>query len=124
VCDCVTALSSDVSVGSSTRPSGRDDPRPRLEVSAHFDEVLRTEGTKIIKTPIRAPKANAFDERWVRTAGCESPDHLLFLGRCNFERVLQEFATHYNADRSHRASGWRTGAGDARGQHRRRRESS
>ncbi len=70
--------------------------------SAQFDEVLRTEGTKIIKTPIRAPKANAFAERWVRTARRECLDHLLVLGRCHLERVLQEFATHYNANRPHR----------------------
>jgi len=70
--------------------------------SAPFDEVLRTEGTRIIKTPIRAPKANAFAERWVKTARRECLDHLLVLGRRHLERILQEFATHYNAGRPHR----------------------
>jgi len=32
-----------------------------------FDEILRTEGTKVIRTPVQAPNANAFAERWVRT---------------------------------------------------------
>jgi len=70
--------------------------------SAPFDEVLRTEGTRIIKTPIRAPKANAFAERWVKTARRECLDHLLVLGRRHLERILQEFARHYNASRPHR----------------------
>jgi putative transposase len=71
--------------------------------SAPFDEVLRTEGTRIIKTPIRAPKANAFAERWVKTARRECLDHLLILGRRHLERILQEFATHYHASRPHRS---------------------
>jgi transposase InsO family protein len=70
--------------------------------SSPFDEVFRTEGVKIIRTPIRAPKANAFAERWVRTARRECLDHLLFLGRRHLDRVLREFAGHYNAERPHR----------------------
>ena len=70
--------------------------------SGPFDEVIRTEGVKIVKTPIRAPKANAFAERWVRTARRERLDHLLILGRRHLERVLRESAGHYNAERPHR----------------------
>jgi putative transposase len=70
--------------------------------SGPFDEVFRTEGVRIVKTPIRAPKANAFAERWVRTARRECLDHLLILGRHHLERVLREFARHYNAERPHR----------------------
>jgi putative transposase len=70
--------------------------------SGPFDEVFRSEGVKIIKTPIRAARANAFAERWVRTVRRECLDHLLVLGRRHLERILREFATHYNANRPHR----------------------
>ena len=70
--------------------------------SGSLDEVFRTEGARIIKTPVRAPKANAFAERWVRTARRECLDHLLVLGRRHLERVLREFARHYNENRPHR----------------------
>ena len=70
--------------------------------SGSFDEVFRTEGARIIKTPVRAPKANAFAERWVRTARRECLDHLLVPGRRHLERVLREFARHYNENRPHR----------------------
>ena len=70
--------------------------------SRSFDEVFRTEGARVIKTPIRAPKANAFAERWVRTARRECLDHLLILGRRHLERALREFVMHYNASRPHR----------------------
>jgi len=70
--------------------------------SRSFDEVFRTEGARVIKTPIRAPKASAFAERWVRTARRECLDHLLILGRRHLERVLREFVMHYNASRPHR----------------------
>jgi transposase InsO family protein len=32
-----------------------------------FDEIFRTEGIKILKTPVRTPVANAFAERWIGT---------------------------------------------------------
>jgi putative transposase len=68
--------------------------------SGGFDEVCRTEGAKIIKTPVRAP--SAFAERWVRTVRRECLDHLLILGRGHLQRTLHEFQGHYNAARPHR----------------------
>jgi putative transposase len=46
-----------------------------------FDEVFCSEGAEMIRTPIRAPKANAYAERWVETARAECLDWTLVLGR-------------------------------------------
>lgn len=59
--------------------------------SAAFDEVFRTAGAATIKTPIRAPNANAFAERWVRTVRCECLDWLLVVNRRQLERVLRTY---------------------------------
>jgi putative transposase len=68
-----------------------------------FDEVFRTEGIEVIHTPIRAPQANAFAERFVRTIRAECLDWLLIIGRRHLERVLRVYAAHYNRERPHRA---------------------
>jgi putative transposase len=67
-----------------------------------FDEVFRCEGIKVIHTPIRAPQANAYAERFVRTVRVECLDWLLILGRRHLERVLRVYLAHYNNERPHR----------------------
>lgn len=76
--------------------------------SGPFDEVFRSEGVKIIETPIRAPRANAFAERWVRTVRTECLDWTLVLGRRHLDRVLRIYIAHYNARRPHRGLDLRT----------------
>ena len=71
--------------------------------TASFDEVFRTEGIRIIKTPVRAPRANAFAERFVGTVRRECLDRLLIFGRRHLEQVLTEYLAHYNRHRPHRA---------------------
>ena len=61
----------------------------------------------MICTPVRAPKANAFAERWVRTVRSECLDWTLVLGRQHVECVLRDYMTHYNAERPHRGLGLR-----------------
>lgn len=56
----------------------------------------------MIHTPIRAPQANAYAERFVRTVRVECLDWLLILGRHHLERVLRPYTTHYNGERPHR----------------------
>jgi transposase InsO family protein len=62
-----------------------------------FDAVFASEGIKIIKTPVRAPKANATAERFVRTIRAECLDWLLIVNRRHLERVLRVYVDHYNA---------------------------
>jgi putative transposase len=71
--------------------------------SRAFDEVFRTEGIKVICTPIQAPNANAYAERWVRTVRADCLDRILILGQRHLEQVLRVYRRHYNEHRPHRA---------------------
>ncbi len=73
--------------------------------SGGFDEIFRSERVRVIRTPVRAPNANAYAERWVRTVRADCLDHLLIVGRRHLERVLAVYVRHYNAHRPHRALG-------------------
>ena len=68
-----------------------------------FEAVFASEGIEIIKTPVRAPKANAIAERFVGTVRSECLDWLLILNRRHLERVLSTFVDHYNSHRPHRS---------------------
>ena len=54
-----------------------------------FDDVFGCEGGEVLVTPVRAPKANAYAERWVRTVRAECLDWLLIVGRGHLEQVLR-----------------------------------
>jgi putative transposase len=68
-----------------------------------FDEIFRTEGIKVIHTPVQAPNASAYAERWVRTLRADCLDRILILGRRHLEHVLRIYRRHYNEHRPHRA---------------------
>ncbi len=80
--------------------------------SGSFDEVFRSEGMRIVLTPIRAPNANAVCERWVGTVRAECLDWTLVLGRRHLERVLRIYVGHYNEARPHRGLALRTPIGN------------
>ena len=70
---------------------------------ASFDEVFRSDGMRIVRTPVRSPRANAFAERFVGTVRRECLDRVLIFHRRQLEAVLAEFVGHYNGHRPHRA---------------------
>ncbi len=71
--------------------------------SRGFDEVFDSEEGKVLRTPIRAPKANAYAERWVQTVRAECLDWTLVRGRRHLLRLLHTYVRHYNQQRPHRS---------------------
>jgi putative transposase len=58
---------------------------------------------EVIRTPIRAPKANAYAERWVQTVRAECLDWTLVFGRYHLRWLLRGYVRHYNQQRPHRS---------------------
>jgi putative transposase len=77
-----------------------------------FDVVFHSEGIRVIKAPVRAPKARAHAERWVGSVRRECLDRILILGRRHLHQVLETYTRHYNAHRPHRALAQRPPVGD------------
>jgi transposase InsO family protein len=84
--------------------------RPRVLVrdrdakfASAFDAVFAGQGARVLRTPARAPRANAFAERWVGTVRREGLDWFLIVGERHLLRVLREYAEHYNRARPHRS---------------------
>lgn len=72
-----------------------------------FDQVFCSEGLRVIKTPVRAPRANAICERWIGSLRRECLDWTLIVNRRRLEAVLEEYLVHYNAHRPHCSLGLR-----------------
>ena len=68
-----------------------------------FDVVFASEGIRILRTPVLAPRANAIAERWIGTVRREVLDRMLILNRRHLEHVLAEYVAHFNQHRPHRA---------------------
>jgi putative transposase len=71
--------------------------------SRAFDAIFRSEGVEIVRTPIRAPNAHAYAERWVGSIRRECLDRLLIFGRRQLEHVVRVYIRHFNQQRPHRA---------------------
>jgi putative transposase len=71
--------------------------------AAVFDAIFAGEGISVIRTPVRAPNANAHMERWVGSARREVLDRILIVGGRQLDHVLRVYVRHYNGQRPHRA---------------------
>jgi putative transposase len=94
---------------------GDDGTRPSLLVrdrdatfTRAFDDVFRSEGVRVVRTPVRAPRANAVCERFLGSVRRECLDHILILGERHLGRVLAEYVGYFNRSRPHQGIGQRT----------------
>jgi transposase InsO family protein len=71
--------------------------------TAMFDEVFTAAGIRILKSPPRAPRANAFAECWIGGLRQELLDRILIVNARHFRRVLATYETHFNEHRPHRS---------------------
>jgi hypothetical protein len=89
--------------------AGRSEPMRFLirdrdrKFTDQFDDVFRSEGIEVVRTPFCTPQANGVAERFVRTVRAECLDRLLVLNQVHLERILDVFVDHYNKHRPHRA---------------------
>jgi len=71
--------------------------------TAAFDDVFAGNGTRIIKAPVRSPRATSFAERYAGTLRRECLGHLLIYGERHPSRLLAEYTQHYNGHRPHQS---------------------
>jgi putative transposase len=76
----------------------RDNDKKFTEV---FDTVFRSEGVNVISTPVRAPNANAFMERWIRSVRGECLDKLLIINQTHLRRIMCDYVAVFNTARPH-----------------------
>jgi putative transposase len=71
--------------------------------TAAIDAAFADADIRIIRTPVRAPRANAIAERWIATLRRECLNHILITGPRHLAAVLQEYVEHYNTHSPHRS---------------------
>jgi putative transposase len=74
-----------------------------VKFTSAFDAVLTSVGVRIVRSLPRAPWANCYAERWVRTVRSECADRMLIYGDAHLRAVLRAYAGHYNAHRPHQS---------------------
>ena len=73
--------------------------------SSVFARVSAGSGIRILRTPVRAPRANAICERFLESVRRECLDHVLILGERHLRRVLREYVAYFNQERPHQGAG-------------------
>jgi putative transposase len=73
-----------------------------------FDTIFRSEGLKIIRTPVQAPNANSYAERWIRSARSECLDKIIIVNQAHLRAVMIEYVDFYNTGRPHQGIGQQT----------------
>ncbi len=72
---------------------------------ASFNRRVASLRIRQIRTPVKAPRANAIAERWLRTIRNECLDHRLIMSHRHLQRSVAEFIAYYNRWRPHRSLG-------------------
>ena len=76
-----------------------------------FDRAAKVSGIRVLRTPVRAPRANAVCERYLGSARRECLDHVLILGERHLLSVIRAYVRHFNTGRPHQGIGQRVPAG-------------
>jgi transposase InsO family protein len=71
--------------------------------AAIFEAVFAAEGVQIVRTPVRAPRANAVAARWLGSLRRELLDRILIVNRRQLEHMHATYVDHYNTHRPHRS---------------------
>lgn len=108
----VTAHPSSAWVAQQLREAIPDDHRYRFLLhdrdavfQAQADGTARSFGLRVVRTPVRAPRANAFCEHLIGTLRRECLDWLIPLGERHLRMILREWMEHYNRGRPHSSLG-------------------
>ena len=70
-----------------------------------FRCLIEGAGVRIVQTPIQAPNANAYAERFVRSVREECLDRLIVFGERRLRHVLEQYVAHYHRERNHQGLG-------------------
>jgi transposase InsO family protein len=73
--------------------------------SREVRRMLGDAGIRVVRTPVHAPNANSYAERFVRSIKQESLDRIVPLGERHFRRTIAEFVVHYRRERNHQGLG-------------------
>ncbi len=108
----VTRHPTDAWVAQQLREATPFDERPRFLIrdndakyGPRFDHLAAASGIRVLRTPLRAPRANATCERFLGSVRRECLDHILILGEAHLRRVLRAYVGYFNSARPHQGIG-------------------